>query len=440
MNTCIRFAGFLACLAAASVLQSGCRPAFGLPPLAQTPSIAPIESPTGQAPYPMPPTPTRTIVATATASRSPTSTPIAGSPTAAPRPTSPATIPPLERYVIGAPAVVFTSLLPVGIIGWVPDGESLLLARRSSTGLNEYVEAFDVQTRRLVRFGERTSGGPKPIWLPALGKVAFTTAHAGENGGLQDIWLTGSGPDLSRRAVIQRTAPWSFSATGDTLAFVPADQTDLVWADREGQLLPLRRLDLATVGMTRNDPTTAPGLALSPNGSNLAVFGYHAGLRIAAESGGIGNQIALGAGPYSGARWPFAVRWSPDGQRLAVLAATGAGALTSLELLVLELSAASARLVPLPSNFVTEFAWAPNSQHLLTWAITSSDGATSWANLYLADALTGATRVMLPEVRFGSSYRWTWNMDWSPTGTVVASNCPGTSGPSICILTVSWAP
>lgn len=427
-----------------------CTPRGG-PPASLSPTVGAVAplltatpTPFPRPPYPVVPTPTSTVEPIRTPTppisplptRTPTSLPPTPTPPTSPTPTRP--VPRLEDYVFGTPQVVLTHTSGIGIAGWLPDSENLLIARLVPTDTTrEYIETFNVQTGEQRRYGERHAGGPKPLWLETIQRIAFTNLTS-----LQpvsyDLWVSGYGPARARQPVQQGVTPWSVAGGGNLLAFVPQGQRQLLWADENGRPVTRPAIDLGAFGFIPEDGTTRFSMVLSPGGKKLALYNYRFGLFIVdALTGTREREIALGDRPDRGKLWVFHACWSPDGRYIAILSTAGEGLVRFMDLIVLDVTSGAIRKLDLGLSYVTEVAWAPNSRHLVIRAVVSRQGGFDREGLYLVDAVTGATRHMLPDALFGGSGDRTWNLSWSPDGNTIITGCATDTEGRLCLIPVT---
>jgi hypothetical protein len=115
---------------------------------------------------PAPPPPPATRPPAPTLGPTPTTSPPCAFAGAAP---SPEPAPPLDAYRFEAPAVVFTSTSPLGVAGFLPDGQRLLLTHVITESQREYIEAYNLQSGDLQRYGGRRRTdvpfSTRPQWL-----------------------------------------------------------------------------------------------------------------------------------------------------------------------------------------------------------------------------------------------------------------------------------
>jgi len=345
-------------------------------------------------------------------------------------------MPGLGDYIFGPPQVVLTHTTAMGIAGWLPDSQNLLITRLVPTDtIKEYIETFNVQTGEQRRYGERHTGGPKPFWLETIHKVAFTN-QASLQPASYDLWVSGYGATQARQPLRRGITLWSVAGRGNVVALVPQGQRQLLWIDDSGQPVARPLIDLGALGFVPEDGTTVFSMILSPDGQKLALYNRLGFFIVDVLTGTLERAIDLGDVLDRGKRLTSYVRWSPDGHYIAVLAMAGQGRGLIMDLIIVDTGTGALRKIDLGTK-VTEVAWAPNSRHLAVWAVITQQEGTNWAGLYLVDATTGETRRMLPETLFGGSYTWTWNMDWSPDGNTIAVTCPGMSKPSLCLIPVT---
>ncbi len=132
-------------------------------------------------------------------------------------------------------------------------------------------------------------------------------------------------------------------------------------------------------------------------------------------------------------------QWSPDGRFRATILTPGsqAGApLLSSHLQLFDALTGQQRRWDGAPRFVTDLAWAPNSQWLAVLAVTeiTAEGAER-AQLFLVDALTGEASLAREEL-FGGGM-WGQQLAWSPDGRQLAVACPTAEEGRVCLLPVS---
>jgi len=382
---------------------------------------SPIETPT-QPPYPPPATPTLPGPP-ATPTVAPTPVPRC---TFAARPVPAEPAPPLEAYQFSEPRVVLTHTSAIGIAGWLPDGQRLLITRRIPGQPREYVETFNVQTGELQRYGERHSFDAKPVWLRAEQAAAFADVSP-DKGKVLRI-SRGEGIPVEEAAT-ELAAPYlAASPDGQRVVFfTKAAQTrpealDVAQAQR--QLLsftlpwPSWR-DLPVLGQQVGpEPYRA---AWHPDGNRVAFYN-DTGFYLADLVTGQICEVDLG--PHlDGKRWTFHVQWSPNGRYLAALTTVGDPAVGFSDLTLIDTNTGERRHLDLGLQYLYAATWAPNSRDLLVVAQKgTTESGLGLHGLYVVTAATGDAREILAGHQF--IVTGAWGVEWSPNGQTIALACP----------------
>jgi hypothetical protein len=341
-------------------------------------------------------------------------------------------VPGLGDYIFGPPQVVLTHTSAVGIAGWLPDSERLLITRRLPTDtIREYVETFNVRTAELHQYGERSSGDVKPVWLDTPHKVALADLSDKQ----YDLWISDYGNARARQPVF-RNVEYPLAGGGNTVVIVPRHQRRLVPVDGAGQAGGPLPIDLATYGFAPDNTLTYFRMAWSPAGTRLAIYDIHRLLVVNVQTGQV-QEIDLGDRPEYGRIWAFHARWSPDGRYLALLTTAGDLPAHFVDLTILDMTTRTFRRIDLGLRYVSEIAWAPNSRHLVIRAVVFQEEGRAREGLYLVDIVTGATRRMLPDMLFGTNGDFTWNLDWAPDGNTIATACPIVGEVRVCLIAVT---
>ncbi|HAJ36780.1 MAG TPA: hypothetical protein DCL15_13935 [Chloroflexi bacterium] len=393
---------------------------------------SPIETPT-QPPYPPPGTPTPPGPA-ATPTVVPTPVPpctFAGQPA----PVEPG--PPFEAYQFSEPRVVLTHTSAIGIAGWLPDGQRLLITRLIPGQPREYIEIFNTQTGELQRYGERHSLPGKPVWLAAHQAVAFV-----------DV-----GPDkqvvlrISRGETATVETPIS-DLTGSFLGVSP-DGRQLVFFTQASQdrpevfdlAQPQRATLPAALPLMRWSPYR---ISWHPQGHQIAFYN-ETGFYLANLPLGRICEVDLGfeeSEARYGKRWTFDVQWSPNGRYLAALTTAGNPPVHFIDLTLIDTNTGELRRLDLGLQYLYAITWAPNSHDLLVIGEKgTNESGLVLHGLYVVNATTSDARQMLADYQFVSI--GTWGGAWSPTGQAIALACPVVAPEEqlmiegrLCIITV----
>ena len=402
---------------------------------------SPIETPT-QPPYPMPATPTPPGLP-ATPTVAPTPVPRC---TFAARPAPAEPGPPLEAYRFSKPQVVLTHTSAIGIAGWLPDGERLLITRLIPGQPREYVEVFNTRTGELQRYGERHSLPGKPVWLAAHQAVAFADV-APDNQVVLRISRGEAAPVETPVAGLAASFVESSPDGRQVAFFTQAAQNrpevfDVAQAQRQTLpfTLPLTPWqELSALGQQYGpEPYRA---AWSPSGDRLAFYNDTGFYLVDWPSGQICEvdlSFEEGETRY-GKRWAFYAQWAPNERYLAMLTTIGDLPLKFSDLTILDTLTGEQHFVP-PAIYINpgqyyiqDMAWAPNGQVLAVLATVEYRDGTTWEGLYLVEGATGQTKHMLPSIVFPAGDAG-WNLAWSPKGNLLAVIC--LHGP-LCLIEVT---
>lgn len=382
---------------------------------------SPIETPT-QPPYPPPATPTPPGPP-ATPTVAPTPVPRC---TFAARPVPAEPGPPLNAYHFSEPQVVLTHTSAIGIAGWLPDGQRLLITRRIPGQPREYVEMFNVQTGELQRYGERRNFDAKPIWLTAERAVAFVDVSP-DKGKVLHI-SRGEGTPVEE-AVTELAAPYlAASPDGQRVVFFTKaaqnqpEAFDIARAQR--QTFPF------TLPLTPWQELPALGQQVGPEpyqaawhpGGNQIAFYNDTGFYLADL--GTGQICEVDLGPHvDGKRWTFQMQWSPNGRYLAALTTVGDPAVRFSDLTLIDTKTGERRHLDLGLQYLYAIVWAPNSHDLLVVAQKgTAESGLGLHGLYVVSAATGDAREILADHQF--IVTGAWGVAWSPNGQAIALACP----------------
>ncbi len=371
---------------------------------------SPIETPT-QPPYPPPATP---------APPGPPATPTLA-PTPIPRCTFAARPAPAEpgvsreAYQFSEPRVVLTHTSAIGIAGWLPDGQHLLITRLIPNQSREYIEVFNLHTGELQRYGERHSLPGQPVWLAAHQAVAFADVAPDKQVVLR----------ISRREAAAVETPVAGLAA--SFLAVSPDGRQVVFfthaAPNRPETLDPAQPQRATLPMTL--PQTSYRISWHPQGHQIAFYN-ETGFYLADLPSGRICEVDLGfeeSEARYGKRWTFHAQWSPNGRYLAALTTIGNPPVHFIDLTLIDTSTGERRHFDLGLQYLYAIAWAPNSHDLLVVAESgTNDSGLVLHGLYVVNAATGDVRQMLADYQFVGT--GAWGIAWSPTGQAIALACP----------------
>ncbi len=346
--------------------QTGSAPATPMAKVTPTPTAQATPTPVVQTtptppPYPPPGSPTPPGPPL-----TPTSVPVSIPPcafVAAPVPTTVG--PSLDAYVFSEPRVVLTHTSAIGIAGWLPDGERLLITRLIPPALQrEYIETFNVQTGAVHQYGERRNLDANPVWLDSEQAVAFAdVAHQ------QWVLRIGRGKGTTAEEVVAGLASLYLAASPDNrrLVFLPEEARgrphlfEVAQARREVLpfVLPSPPQPVSPEQITRLDPYKA---TWHPDGNKIAFYN-ESGFYLADLSTGQTCEVDLG--PHvSGKRWAVDARWSPDGRYLAALTTVGKPIVPFIDLTLIDAYTGERYHLDLGLQYLFAITWAPNSRDL----------------------------------------------------------------------------
>jgi Tol biopolymer transport system component len=349
---------------------------------------------------------------------------------------------------------VLTHTTTIGIFGWLPDGERLLIARRAdSHPPEEYLEVFNVQTGALQRLGEWDifSGGynVEPVWLDAEQAIVFGD-HAD---GKWSLYI-GRGQGAPAQELVADLASLhpAVSPDGQRVVFLPQSPANRpqvldVARDQVQDLaftLPTLPDELAMqLHISRQDPYH---IVWHPDGNRIAFYD-NVGFYLADLDTGQMCELYLGEPGRGLKSWAVDAKWSPDGRYLAALTAAGEPVVPAIDLTILDMSTGGTRCLNLGYQYLHTLSWSPNSRDLVTMAsaVHIDFARQNQYDLYLVDAATGDSRRMLAEHIF--MFSGVYGAAWSPGGQKIALACPTVNSTDgaidqgrVCLVSVESGP
>ena len=396
---------------------------------------SPIETPT-QPPYPPPATPTP-VSPPATPTVAPTPIPRCTF-AARPAPAEPAT--PLEAYQFSEPRVVLTHTSAIGIAGWLPDGQRLLITKEIPGTNRQAIEIFNTRTRGEFVYAERYSLTSPPVWLPSQESVVFMDSTMEEGEALRLSHNPGGTAETLRTHLA--SSYLAVDSTGKKIAFLLRDQgarpavMDLL--GRGVQLFNVE-LPLSSIGTFES----IYHAAWSPRGNEVAFYN-DSGFYLLDTVSGQACQVALGLAGLGerGLRWAYLAKWSPNGRYLAMITTSGRFPLEFSELTILNTVTGDLRAVQperhLPSGkyYVLDIDWAPDNTTIAARvAVTMKEGVV-YDGLYLMSARGVRQERQLPELTFTGASAGL-SLSWSPDGKYLALNCPTSNEGRLCQIAVT---
>lgn len=361
-----------------------------------------------------------------TALRAPDASPtpkIAPPPNASP---TPATAP--MPYLFGEPRIVLTNTSAIGISGWLPDSRQLLLTIRRANVITETIETLDAVTGERHIFGERASIDRPPVWLPSVAKVAFTRLEdlRGDQWGRVDLWISAADTARAHEPIL-RGVNWAIGGNvGNAVPLVALTypQAVLQPLSDQGKRTDAAQVDLRALGLDVEHPLSSLQIAASPTSTTFAVFDQTHFYIVDLEPQRV-RKIDLGQEASEsrgyGPRHALLARWSPDGQRLALLTTVGEPIYPYTDLTILDVHTGKKLDFPMDNRRMFDFAWAPDGLFLAVIADNMIEPGMAHYKLSLVDAVHGISQTELADAEFMGLRHET--IAWAPDGQWLAISC-----------------
>lgn len=393
------------------------------------------ETPT-QPPYPPPATPAPSGP-TATPTTAPMQVPLcafAGQPaTAEPGPT-------LDTFQFSEPRVVLTHTSAIGIAGWLPDDQRLLITKDIPGTNRQAVETVNTQTGEEFVYAERLSLTAPPVWLSSPGSVVFID-HTVEEGDVLRLSDKSGGPIETLRTNL--ASPYlAADSAGKKVAILLRDQAarpavmDLL--EKSVQLFDVE-LPLSSI---RTFESTYHA-TWNPKGNQIAFYN-DSGLYLFDAASGRACQVALGLAGLGerGPRWAYLAKWSPNGRYLAMITTSGRFPLEFSDLTILDTVTGDLRTVQpkqyLSSGkyYVLDIDWAPDSAIIAARVAATMKEGVVYDGLYLMNTSGIRQERQLPELTFTGASAGL-SISWSSNGKYLVLNCPTRDEGRLCQITVT---
>ncbi len=275
---------------------------------------------------------------------------------------------PIGSYQFSEPKIVLTSKTAVGIAGWLPDGERLLITRSIGNG-RETIETLDTRTGETVVYAERGGSAGKPIWIDDLNAVAFASSEKD-----YEELVIAYGEAKNSELINHEVFGLSLALYGNKLIFFSPKKGD------HPQVFDLRNQMSQAADFTLKELTYSkfaaikafvptPGktyqISIQPDGLRTAFYGNALLFYLNSQDGEI-CEINLGIGA-SGPIWASSLKWSSNGHYLAMLTQSGyPGAMeTNNRLLILNAVSGEKYYPELKVPFVYDLDWSPDDQTVL---------------------------------------------------------------------------
>ncbi|MBI3959562.1 MAG: hypothetical protein HY328_12205 [Chloroflexi bacterium] len=356
----------------------------------------------------------------------------ARSPLPTPLPTATASA--LDNIRLGEPRVVFTHSSAIGVIEWLPNSQEVLLTLQQPDVLTETIETLNITSGQRRLLAARASEPSRPIWLGKADRLAYSMRPNPEEV-VYELRFSGPSDDQSsqRPEGVDRIAP-TISGRGDRLLIVHNGQVRVLRIGPNDQSTEESVIDLKDAGFDPDNWRTRFRSEWSSSGDKVALYDTQGFAILDLQSGllrryGLGEEQseAYGYGP----RWVYDARWSPDGERIALITTVGETDGTSLaysDLTILNTSTGDFANQKI-GRFVTDVAWLPDGYLLAVLAVLGIDQVgVERQGLFLADGMTSTAGHQLEFRQITSDYDFggTWGMSlaWTSNRSMLIVPCP----------------
>jgi WD40 repeat protein len=353
--------------------------------------------------------------------------------------------PPFEAYRFSEPRVVLTHPSAIGIAGWLPDGQQLLITRDIPDTNRNSIDLFNVRTGELNTYAERDGSSGKPVWLPALRAVAYITlvAEKGQEPPIvyhPELWISYGNPQQVERLTSDIRGALAVEPGGKRLWYFSRSEPDRPQVfDGESRVIQTAPWNVAAwkypkpdLEWAMRDRSPQFTMVWHPDGTRVVLYSQFWTFLLDVKT----TQVCeLTLGEYNPEAmdippWPLEAQWSPDGRYLAFITTDSLNLpLRRTELAILDMETGERRtLSPGPDiepgqHYVYDIAWVANSQQLIALAQTETSWGRPIQKLYLIDARTGDSQQIMPDI-FGGGTIEGWQLAWSPNGQTLAVKCP----------------
>lgn len=374
-----------------------------------------------------PPTATAVIKATEVVA-TPTAIPVfvtpIYSPTPVPSPTPTATFEPLsdkpiDGYIFSPPELILTHNY-IEIIGWVP-GSNEELFIRSFEDEKFLVETLNVNTgqrQQLLETNRFIIG--KPVWLPVTKQIAYL---AQDDMGVINLYLNNPNEkDVDTPIASNVTPPLVPDKAGDSV---------LVFDSQLSRLLDVSQTEGAKEEVLLTEPLPPVGFGPYPQyqatwseKTDWIAYYHPEKLVLINPQTNQTQTVDLGKEPGDRGQWgAIDAAWSPDGQRLAIIATSSEVTSTIVpftQLIIYDPTAGKVQLIADNFTYITNIAWAPDNEHVLVSGVIRQNKAGLDVNaLFLVDVTTQqiVPVPVMPDEAFGLN--WHRSLAWSPDGKFI---------------------
>lgn len=340
----------------------------------------------------------------------------------------------LDDYVFGKPEVVLTHKTAIGIAGWLPDSERLLITRDIPAATSrQTIETFNVRTGESVVYAERHTLAAKPVWLQSRQAVAYGDFRPSE-------LVISFGPGKKTRIASDLYSEYIAADTsGERLAFFTEPlqkHLSLFYTDQEKR--QATSLALPSQGLYK--------IAWRPGTDHLALYS-NAGLFLTDLATGQVERVDLGSSRSGGELWPLVARWSPNGRYLAIVTTAGDFPLKFSDLTIMDIETETRHHLDLATSYLYDVTWLSNNQSLVALGQIGLQNGRPLMGLFLVDVNSGKSRRMLSKHVFGGGATEGWLLAASPKEDTIAIKCPvwleeepTIAQDRLCLISISMQP
>lgn len=329
---------------------------------------------------------------------------------------------PLESLTLSEPRIIFQSKKEVGIAGWLPDSEQLLVAQDTENG-HQAIGTINAQTGDFTIYATR-DGTIKPVWIDELKAVAYTTIvdrHA-------ELWITDGAQNSS---VINKSVDsLSFSSDGRRLFFISPDfgKQPQIW-DTRTKTAVSGGPDLASFQYSKFSPivdsiakTRTLIIRPQPFGSKIVYFNNP---WLFLEDQTDKQVCEINLGQIGGI--PVSVlnaKWSPNGQYLALIttAKLPEELVTFNSIVILDTITGKQYTPPVEVPIIFDLSWSGNSMYIAILAEIPGRNILQ-GNLYLFGIKEPDRIIKISDQLFGGGIGDDWQLSWSPDNQRIAIKC-----------------
>lgn len=364
--------------------------------------------------------PTETPAATRTPDIVPVIITLFPTPTSAPSPTPTPTFEPLSDkpimgFVFKSPQEVPNTRDPVGpfeIVEWLPNNSKEVLIKGPLS-----LETVNVLsgTSKLYATVKEPGNIRQPVWLPDTQGIAYlsrdfqtnkTNLLLGKVKNKPELLLSDVQPPLipiqNRRGIAVYSKPdkvmKGVSLNKQLLSAVPAVLDRLPQSERSGF-------------------EAIPYTAVQPNGDWIAHYNIE-GLQLVNSRTGEIKIINLG-GNESEPLWAQDVKWSPDGQKMALIVTQGEFPIPFSDLFILDWPSGTLQKLGDTFAYITDVAWAPDSRHILLKPIIDEKDGFAITALYITDVSAVPSELVPVPIPIEGLTGSSGSLSWSPDGRTV---------------------